>query len=46
MKVRIGSLASGKLGLKQLEVALRIVADLGLPVMCHVDHPHPEWRGS
>jgi|OSPMetMinimDraft_2_1075162.scaffolds.fasta_scaffold00461_11 dihydroorotase len=42
IKVRIGSLASGRLGLKPLKAALELASRFDLPVMCHIDNPPPD----
>lgn len=42
LKVRAGKLAAGENGEKVLDLALEWSAELGLPIMCHVDFSPPD----
>jgi len=41
IKVRVGLEASEGRGVAPLDLALEVADELGLPVMCHLDHPPP-----
>ena len=41
IKVRVGRGASGEQGIAPLDIAIEVADELGLPVMCHLDHPPP-----
>jgi dihydroorotase len=41
IKIRVGRGASGSSGLAPLDMGLETAAQLGLPVMAHLDHPPP-----
>jgi dihydroorotase len=41
IKIRVGRSASGASGLAPLDMGLETAAQLGLPVMAHLDHPPP-----
>ncbi len=41
IKVRVGRIAGGGLGVGPLDVALDVARELNLPVMAHLDHPPP-----
>jgi len=43
VKVRIGRHAGGAAGTAPLEIALQAADELGLPVMCHIDFPPPNY---
>ncbi|MFO1269684.1 MAG: amidohydrolase/deacetylase family metallohydrolase [Rubrivivax sp.] len=45
IKVRLGGAVSGEVGLVALERALEAADALGLPVMCHVGRPPPDYAG-
>ncbi|HTZ38091.1 MAG TPA: amidohydrolase/deacetylase family metallohydrolase [Stellaceae bacterium] len=40
-KVRVGRTAGGSSGVAPLDIALEVAAEVGLPVMAHLDHPPP-----
>ncbi|MBM3531546.1 MAG: amidohydrolase/deacetylase family metallohydrolase [Alphaproteobacteria bacterium] len=44
IKVRVGRGAGGTSGHMPLDMAVEVADDLGLPVMCHLDHPPPSRR--
>ena len=44
IKVRVGRGAGGDSGHMPLDMAVEVADDLGLPVMCHLDHPPPSRR--
>jgi dihydroorotase len=44
IKVRVGRGASGSSGHMPLDMAIEVAEDLGIPVMCHLDHPPPSRR--
>src|SRR5690606_14948460 len=44
MKVRVGLGASGDQGTAPLNVALQCADELGVPLMCHIDHPPPSYE--
>jgi dihydroorotase len=41
IKVRVGRTAGGNSGIAPLDMALEVAAEVGLPVMAHLDHPPP-----
>jgi dihydroorotase len=41
IKVRVGLAASGPSGVTPLDIALRVVDEIGLPMMVHIDEPPP-----
>jgi dihydroorotase len=43
IKVRVGRLASGTQGANALAMALEVADEVGLPLMCHIDHPPPSY---
>jgi dihydroorotase len=43
IKVRIGRNAGGDSGIAPLEVALQVAEEVGMPVMCHIDFPPPNY---
>ena len=43
IKVRVGRNASGASGTAPLDMALQVGEEVGLPVMCHIDHPPPSY---
>ncbi len=43
MKVRIGGIVTGELGLGALELALEAAEAVGLPLMAHIGHPPPSY---
>jgi dihydroorotase len=44
IKVRVGRGAGGDSGHMPLDMAIEVADELGLPVMCHLDHPPPSRR--
>jgi dihydroorotase len=44
IKVRVGKHASGEQGSAPLNIAIQAAEDLGMPVMCHIDHPPPSYE--
>ena len=43
IKVRVGRNASGSAGIAPLDMALQAGEEIGMPVMCHIDHPPPSY---
>lgn len=43
IKVRIGRNAGGDSGIAPLEVALQVADEVGMPLMCHIDSPPPNY---
>ena len=43
IKLRVGLHASGASGLTPLDMALQVGDEIGMPVMCHIDHPPPSY---
>ena len=43
IKVRVGRNSSGSSGAAPLEMALQVGEEIGMPVMCHIDHPPPSY---
>ena len=41
VKVRVGRVASGAIGVAPLDLAVEVAEEPGLPVMAHLDHPPP-----
>jgi dihydroorotase len=46
IKVRIGRNAGGDSGIAPLEVALQVAEEVGMPVMCHIDFPPPNYADA
>src|SRR5215472_6005808 len=44
IKVRVGLHASGTSGIVPLEIALEVAEEIGMPLMCHIDHPPPSYE--
>src|SRR5689334_13203429 len=44
IKVRVGKHASGEQGSAPLNIAIQAAEELGMPVMCHIDHPPPSYE--
>lgn len=44
VKVRVGMHASGDQGAAPLDMALQAAEQLGMPLMCHIDHPPPSYE--
>src|SRR5262249_33840627 len=44
IKVRVGRHASGTQGAHALGMALEVADEVGLPLMCHIDHPPPSYE--
>jgi dihydroorotase len=44
IKVRVGLHASGTSGIVPLEIALEVAEQVGMPLMCHIDHPPPSYE--
>jgi dihydroorotase len=44
IKVRVGLHASGDQGTAPLNVALQVADEVGVPLMCHIDHPPPSYE--
>src|ERR1700749_220284 len=44
IKVRVGRHSSGTSGIVPLEIALEVASEVGMPVMCHIDHPPPTYE--
>ncbi len=44
IKVRVGQRASGTSGAAPLDIALQAAAEVGLPLMCHIDIPPPSYE--
>jgi dihydroorotase len=44
IKVRVGLHASGRSGTAPLDVALQVANEVGMPLMCHIDHPPPSYE--
>jgi dihydroorotase len=43
IKVRVGRHASGTSGTVPLDIALQVAAEVGMPLMAHIDHPPPSY---
>ena len=46
VKVRIGRNAGGASGIAPLEIALQVADEVGMPVMCHIDFPPPNYADT
>ena len=46
IKVRIGRNAGGASGIAPLEIALQVADEVGMPVMCHIDFPPPNYADT
>jgi dihydroorotase len=44
IKVRCGQHASGTQGWNALKMALEVADHVGMPLMCHIDHPPPSYE--
>jgi dihydroorotase len=44
IKVRVGRNASGRSGTAPLDIALQAADEAGLPLMCHIDFPPPNYE--
>ena len=44
IKVRVGLRASGNSGIVPLDIALEVADQVGMPLMCHIDHPPPSYE--
>ena len=44
IKVRVGRHSSGTSGIVPLEIALEAADQVGMPLMCHIDHPPPSYE--
>ncbi len=44
IKVRVGLHSSGDQGTAPLNVALQVANEVGMPLMCHIDHPPPSYE--
>jgi dihydroorotase len=44
IKVRVGLHASGEQGSAPLNIALQVADEVGMPLMCHIDHPPPSYE--
>lgn len=44
IKVRVGLHASGTSGTVPLNIALQVADEVGMPLMCHIDHPPPSYE--
>jgi dihydroorotase len=44
IKVRVGLHASGEQGAAPLNIALQVAEEVGMPLMCHIDHPPPSYE--
>ncbi|MGE3918201.1 MAG: amidohydrolase/deacetylase family metallohydrolase [Hyphomicrobiaceae bacterium] len=44
IKVRVGLGASGDQGAAPLNIALQVADEIGMPLMCHIDHPPPSYE--
>jgi dihydroorotase len=44
IKVRVGRHASGSSGVVPLDIALKAAGEAGIPLMCHIDHPPPNYE--
>src|SRR5215467_2057691 len=44
IKVRVGLHASGTSGIVPLEIGLEVAEQVGMPLMCHIDHPPPSYE--
>ena len=44
IKVRVGRHSSGDQGTAPLNIALQTAEEVGMPLMCHIDHPPPSYE--
>jgi dihydroorotase len=44
IKIRVGLHASGTNGWDALKMALEVADEVGMPLMCHIDHPPPSYE--
>lgn len=44
IKIRVGLHASGTQGWNALKMALEVADQVGMPLMCHIDHPPPSYE--
>ncbi len=44
IKIRVGLHASGTNGWNALKMALEVADQVGMPLMCHIDHPPPSYE--
>jgi dihydroorotase len=44
IKVRVGRHSSGDQGSAPLNIALQVADQVGMPLMCHIDHPPPSYE--
>ncbi|CAN1561825.1 COG3964 Predicted amidohydrolase [Rhabdaerophilaceae bacterium] len=44
IKVRVGLNSSGTSGTTPLNIALQVADEVGMPLMCHIDHPPPSYE--
>ncbi len=44
IKVRVGLHSSGTNGEAALDMALQVADEVGMPLMCHIDHPPPSYE--
>jgi dihydroorotase len=44
IKVRVGRHSSGVHGTAPLDMALQVANEVGMPLMCHIDHPPPSYE--
>ena len=44
IKVRVGRNSSGDQGAAPLNMALQVAEQVGMPLMCHIDHPPPSYE--
>lgn len=44
IKVRVGLHSSGTSGTTPLNIALQVAEEVGMPLMCHIDHPPPSYE--
>ena len=44
IKVRVGLHSSGTSGTTPLNIALQVADEVGMPLMCHIDHPPPSYE--
>ena len=44
IKIRVGKHSSGSNGWNALKMALEVADHVGMPLMCHIDHPPPSYE--
>lgn len=44
IKIRVGRHSSGTNGWNALKMALEVADQVGMPLMCHIDHPPPSYE--